>query len=92
MRQERSAQPTVNGTPHLANLMMIFVKAVCFLVAVIFVALIALAQSGCPFMACHGPEGDGWMLPFFFAPVGLPGLIACILFAVSGLVRLRSRP
>jgi hypothetical protein len=43
----------------------IFVKLVCFVLAAAFVGLVALAHSSCLFFGCHGPEGDGWMLPFF---------------------------
>jgi hypothetical protein len=36
-------------------------------------------------MRCNGPEGDGWMLPFFFAPIGIPGFIASLIFLAKGI-------
>jgi hypothetical protein len=65
--------------------MILFFKVVCFLVAALFVGLIVLADSACPLMRCNGPEGDGWMLPFFFAPIGIPGFIASLIFLAKGI-------
>jgi len=57
--------------------------------------LIFLAEQTCSIFSsighqCHGPEGDVWMLPFFYAIIGLPALIASIVIIIFAAVR-RSR-
>ncbi|MDE2065454.1 MAG: hypothetical protein KGJ00_23870 [Bradyrhizobium sp.] len=62
-------------------------KALCFLAAGFFVIVILAAQQTCSLIPsighqCNGPDGDVWMLPFFFAPIGIPALIATILISI----------
>ena len=70
-------------------------KALCFMLAVGWLALIVIAQQTCSILPsighqCHGPEGDIWMLPFFYGIIGLPALIASIIIIILAVVR-RSR-
>jgi len=72
--------------------MAIALKALCFAVALGWLALIFAAQSTCSIVPsvgrqCHGPDGDVWMLPFFFGIIGLPALIASIILIVIALMR-----
>jgi hypothetical protein len=62
-------------------------KTLCFLAAGVFVLLITAAQQTCSLIPsighqCHGSDGDIWMLPFFFAPIGIPALIAAIAISI----------
>jgi hypothetical protein len=71
----------------------IALKVICFALALGWLALIVASQSTCSILPsvghqCHGPELDVWMLPFFFAIIGLPTLIASITIIV-GLMRRR---
>ncbi|MCW2274297.1 hypothetical protein GJ654_09605 [Rhodoblastus acidophilus] len=64
-------------------------RLVVYAAAALFVLTLIFAQATCsPFAsssrACNGPEGDVWMLPFFLAPVGLPAVVAAIVFMVRG--------
>lgn len=71
--------------------MRMFLK--CFVVAggAIYIQLLVWAQTECSIFPsfghqCHGPEGDVWMLPFFFAVVGVPLVIgATIILLWQGL-------
>jgi hypothetical protein len=70
-------------------------KALCFALALGWLALIVLAQQTCSILPsighqCHGPDGDVWMLPFFLGIIGLPALIASIIIVIVAAVR-RSR-
>jgi hypothetical protein len=51
-----------------------------FVTAAMFIAMLVVAQIGCPIPTCKGPDGDAWMPAFFFAPFGLPALVASIFF------------
>jgi hypothetical protein len=51
-----------------------------FFAAAIFIWTLATGQTGCPYLACKGPDGDAWMPAFFFAPFGLPALVASLFF------------
>jgi hypothetical protein len=58
-------------------------KALCFIAAAVFVLTIASAQLECSVIPsisrqCHSSDGDVWMMPLFFAPIGIPALIATI--------------
>lgn len=70
-------------------------KALCFALALGWLALIVLAQQTCSIFPsighqCHGPDGDVWMLPFFLGIIGLPALMASIIIIIVAAVR-RSR-
>jgi hypothetical protein len=70
-------------------------KALCYAVALGWLALIVAAQETCSILPsighqCHGPDGDVWMLPFFLGIIGLPALIASIIIVVVSAIR-RSR-
>jgi len=72
--------------------MAIALKALCFVLALSWLALIFAAQSTCSILPsighqCHGPDGDVWMLPFFFGIIGLPALIGSIILIVIALIR-----
>jgi hypothetical protein len=67
-------------------------KALCFLLAALFIFLIVYAQLNCSIFPsigyqCHGPDLDIWMLPFFYAPLGIPTLLASIGILIVGVVR-----
>ena len=58
-------------------------KGLTFLLAAVFLLLIAFAQFTCSLIPgvgtqCHDPRLDVWMLPFFFAPIGIPTVIASL--------------
>jgi hypothetical protein len=70
----------------------IALKVFCFALALGWLALIFAAQSTCSIFPsighqCHGPDGDIWMLPFFYGIIGLPALIASIVIVVIAMVR-----
>ena len=70
-----------------------FLKALCFLLAGFFVFLIALAQLSCPVLIgtqCSMGGGDIWMLPFFYAPIGIPAVIASIVILIVRAIRRRA--
>jgi hypothetical protein len=67
-------------------------KVLCFILALGWLALIVVSQGTCSILPsvghqCHGPEGDVWMLPFFYGIIGLPALIASIIIIVIALMR-----
>ena len=51
-----------------------------FVAAALFIVTLVVGQRGCPIPTCRGPEGDAWMPAFFFAPIGLPALVASVFF------------
>jgi len=51
-----------------------------FVAAALFIVMLVGAQSACPLLKCKGPDGDVWMPPFFFAPIGFPALVMSGLF------------
>jgi len=70
----------------------IALKVLCFALALGWLALIFVAQSTCSILPstghqCHGPEGDIWMLPFFYGIIGLPALLASLIIIVIALMR-----
>jgi hypothetical protein len=76
----------------MVHLIRIVLKVLCFALAVGWLALIFFAQRECSILPsighqCHGPEGDIWMLPFFYGILGLPTLIASIIIMVIALMR-----
>jgi hypothetical protein len=79
----------------MLRIIAIALKALCFALALGWLALIFVAQSTCSILPsighqCHGPEGDVWMLPFFYSIVGLPALVASIIIIVIALMRRKS--
>lgn len=67
-------------------------KVLCLIVAAVFVLMIVSAQLTCSIIPsignqCHGPDGDVWMPPFFFAPIGIPALIGSIAIFVMAYTR-----
>jgi hypothetical protein len=67
-------------------------KVLCLIAAAVFVLTIVSAQLTCSPIAslghqCHGADGDVWMLPFFFAPIGIPALIGSIAIIVMAVRR-----
>jgi hypothetical protein len=67
-------------------------KALCLMLAAVFVLLIVSAQLNCSQIAsighqCYGPAGDVWMIPFFFAPIGIPALIGSIVISIVSVRR-----
>ncbi len=73
--------------PAQRNAIVFFLKLACVLVALAFLGTVVLAQTACPYLSCNGPEGDGWMLPLFAAPFGLPALLASAVFLTRSLRR-----
>ena len=76
----------------MLRIVIIALKVICFALALGWLALIFIAQSTCSILPsvghqCHGPEGDVWMLPFFYGIIGLPALIASIIIIVIALMR-----
>ena len=76
----------------MLRIVIIALKVICFALALGWLALIFIAQSTCSILPsighqCHGPEGDIWMLPFFYGLLGLPALIASIIIIVIALMR-----
>jgi hypothetical protein len=76
----------------MGRIIAIALKAICFALALGWLALILAAQNTCSILPsighqCHGPDGDIWMLPFFFGLIGLPALIASIIIIVVALIR-----
>lgn len=72
------------------KLLILLCKIACFFCAALFLAMIAMANAACPMLRCNGPEGDGWMLPFLFAPIGIPALIGTVVLT-AGLIRRQLR-
>jgi hypothetical protein len=66
--------------PNTARIFTYVLRGGGILVAGIFVLTLVIAQNGCPNLRCNGPEGDGWMLPLFFSPIGVPALLWVIFF------------
>jgi hypothetical protein len=58
-------------------------KCLTLLSAAVFLFVVVFAQFTCPLIAgfgtqCHDPRLDIWMLPFFFAPIGIPAVVASV--------------
>ena len=51
-----------------------------FVAAGLYIFFLVAAQMGCPIPTCKGPDGDAWMPVFFFAPLGLPAIVASVFF------------
>ena len=76
----------------MRRIITIALKVLCFALALGWLTLIVIAQRVCSIFPpighqCHGPEGDIWMLPFFYGILGLPALIASIIIIVMALMR-----
>ena len=76
----------------MLRIVIIALKVICFALALGWLALIFIAQSACSILPsighqCLGPDGDIWMLPFFYRVLGLPALIASIIIIVIALMR-----
>ena len=72
-------------------------KALCFIAATVFVLTIVSAQLTCSQIPsighqCHGSDGVVWVLPFFFAPIGIPALIAAIAISIMAVRRYIAGP
>jgi lysylphosphatidylglycerol synthetase-like protein (DUF2156 family) len=68
---------------------------VIYVVAAIWLLLIAYAQMNCsqvPWLGtqCHDERGDVWMLPFFSAPIGLPAFVISVVLLIVRARRRRS--
>jgi hypothetical protein len=73
------------------------IKILCLVVTAIFVLLIVAAQLECSQFKsighqCAGPDGDIWMMPFFFSLIGIPALIGSIAIFIRMLLRRKRQP
>jgi hypothetical protein len=72
----------------MAKIIIWILKWICFLVAILWLGLIAFAQYNCSIIPsvgheCHGQgDGDIWLLPIFYGQIGLPAFIASILIII----------
>jgi hypothetical protein len=69
--------------------MQTLVRMLVYAAAALFVVSLIFAQQACSIFPsfghqCNGPEGDAWMLPFILAPIGLPAMIAALVFMIRG--------
>jgi len=76
----------------MLRIITIALKLLCFAFALGWLALVFIAQRICSILPstghqCHGPEGDVWMLSFFYGIIGLPALIASVIIIVMALRR-----
>jgi hypothetical protein len=67
-------------------------KALCFIAAAVFVLAVVSAQLSCSQIAsighqCGGSDGIVWVLPFFFAPIGIPALVGSIVISIVSVRR-----
>ncbi len=63
----------------------VFLRICTVGVAVVYLACVVQAQVACPFLACTGPTGDVWALPFFLSVVGMPATFFTLMFAADWL-------
>jgi hypothetical protein len=66
-------------------------KAICFGIALAWLAFIVVVQQACSIIPsighqCNGPENDVWMGPFFYGVTGLPATIVSIIILIAGSV------
>jgi hypothetical protein len=64
-------------------------KAICFTLALAWLAVIVVAQQVCSIVPsighqCNGPQLDVWMGPYLAGVIGLPATIASIIILVAG--------
>jgi len=81
----------------MLRIVVIALKALCFFLALGWLALIFFAQKTCSILPsvghqCHGPDLDVWMLPIVCAFLGLPALAASIVIIVTRRRRKPVRP
>jgi hypothetical protein len=78
--------------PTLPQIINVVAHLALHALAALFLFTIFFAQTQCSIFPsfgtqCHGPEGDIWMLPFFFAPFGIPLTIVSIIFITRQVMR-----
>jgi len=79
------------GLNTVKRLISIGLKGLGITAALIFFGAIWLANHACPWLACQGPDLDAWMLPFALAPIGIPAVLASLVFTIR-FISTRSRP
>jgi hypothetical protein len=63
-------------------------KWICFLLAGLWLGFIVWAQSECSIShsfgnQCRNGEGDIWLLPFLYSPIGFRTVVASIIILIS---------